>query len=86
MDTIKKLSRKKVRGLGELLDMPEADRLSVLQDIGQSFISACTCSQWQIFKSLPAHYESELCKRMLLHSLLKYTATDTSDCPLDSRS
>lgn len=40
MDTIKKLSRKKVRGLGELLDMPEADRLSVLQDIGQSFISA----------------------------------------------
>ena len=38
MDTIKRLSRKKVRGLGELLNMPEDDRLSVLQDIGQLYV------------------------------------------------
>lgn len=35
MDVIKKLGRKKVRGLGELLDMPEQDRLSTLQDTGK---------------------------------------------------
>lgn len=34
MDVIKKLSRKKVRGLGELLEMPAPDRLAVLEDSG----------------------------------------------------
>ena len=41
MDVIKKLSRKKVRGLGELLDMPEQERLSILQDTGQPL-----CANW----------------------------------------
>lgn len=34
MDVIKKLGRKRVRGLGELLDLPEDERLSVLESTG----------------------------------------------------
>lgn len=35
MDVIKKLGRKKIRGLGELLDMPEQERRSLLEDTGK---------------------------------------------------